>query len=201
MKHLGNIRQVAALSPDWMGFIFYSKSSRYFGLPEPRVMAGVPEQIKRVGVFVNEKYERILDIVERYGISMIQLHGDETPELCRKLRERGFQVMKALGIQETQDFEQAIPYGAECDFLLFDTKSDCHGGTGRTFDWGLLDSYRGTCPFLLSGGIGPEVLQALKDVKHPYLAGIDLNSRFEIAPGYKDVALLSCFLRSLNFEL
>lgn len=198
MKQPDNIRQVANLLPDMMGFIFYPKSSRYIGDPAPDMIRGLPAQIRRVGVFVDEEYERLLTLTIRYGIDAVQLHGSESPRFCAKLREKGLLVIKALGIAGSDDFRRTSDYEEVCDLLLFDTLSKSFGGTGLSFDWKLLECYRGKIPFVLSGGIGPDGLQAIKEIAHSHFAGIDLNSRFEISPGHKDLVLLSHFLHSLK---
>lgn len=201
MKEPDNIRLIAGLQPDMMGFIFYPGSDRYVGGLEPEVMAALPENIKRVGVFVNEPPGQIWNIVSRYRISMIQLHGDEPPEVCEAFRGEGFKVMKAFRIGGGTDFQQTALYEGKCHFFLFDTRGDSFGGTGKTFNWEDLKYYRGKTPFLLSGGISPEHIQGLKTLRHPQFAGIDLNSRFEITPGIKDPALVAVFLQALKADL
>lgn len=196
MKYPDNIRQVAELHPDMMGFIFYPGSPRYVGKMETQMILKLPENITRVAVFVNETYTYIRKIVERYNITTIQLHGQESPEFCGRLQEEGFQVIKAMGIRESTDFIPSYDYERVCDYLLFDTKSPDYGGSGQTFDWEILSVYQGKCPFLLSGGIGPDAMETIRKISHPCFAGIDLNSRFERSPACKDMVLLSRFLNS-----
>ncbi|MBD9180532.1 MAG: phosphoribosylanthranilate isomerase [Odoribacter splanchnicus] len=198
MREPGNIAAVASLCPDMLGFIFYPLSPRYAGNLLPEAVHVLPPDIQRTGVFVNEEEAVILGIAERYRIDTIQLHGAESPEFCRKFRDKGFRVVKAIGIGGTEDLEACGKYEGCCDMLLFDTKSPKHGGTGRGFDWELLGNYRGKLPFLLSGGIGPADALRIKAFGHTRLAGIDLNSRFEIAPGVKDYELLSAFMEELR---
>ncbi|MGL5271852.1 MAG: phosphoribosylanthranilate isomerase, partial [Phocaeicola sp.] len=132
--------------------------------------------------------------IERFGLQTIQLHGNESPELCQALRLKGMEVFKAFSIKCEEDVARTNSYIGSCDYLLFDTPCTEYGGSGRTFSWSLLNAYQGSTPFLLSGGIGIEQLEALKTFHHPAWAGIDLNSRFESSPGVKMVELLKEFL-------
>ncbi|MCC8171780.1 MAG: phosphoribosylanthranilate isomerase [Parabacteroides sp.] len=193
-----NIRQVAALEISWMGFIFYPPSPRFAGGLPAAALAAVPASIRKVGVFVNEEAARIRQYVQQYGLHAVQLHGDETPGFCSGVRERGVQVIKAFAVAEASDFTACARYEGHCDYFLFDTKTPLYGGSGRQFDWGTVKSYRGTVPFLLSGGIGEEDAERLATFSHPLCAGIDLNSRFEEAPGQKDVIKLGRFIDRLN---
>lgn len=190
MREAENIAAVEALGVEWMGFIFYPRSPRFVAAPPTYL----PTQCKRVGVFVNERMEQIERCIEQYGLQTVQLHGDELPELCGALRQKGVEVFKALSIQNEADLAKSLRYEGSCDYLLFDTPCSEYGGSGRTFRWSLLDGYQGDTPFLLSGGIGLEQLEALKEFHHPAWAGIDLNSRFESAPGMKEVERLREFL-------
>lgn len=196
MRDPANIREIAGLQPDMMGFIFYSRSLRYAGELKPRSLEILSSRIKRVGVFVNELPARILEITQLYDLSMIQLHGDENPGVCKTLRSHGLQIIKAIPIQDREDFRLATNYQKDCDYLLFDTKSKAYGGTGKTFNWDLLNNYQGTCPFLLSGGISPRNTGQLKQIHHPCFAGVDLNSCFELSPGYKNRELLNDIMRT-----
>lgn len=198
MKQAANILEVAALRPDMMGFIFYSASPRYAGELNEEVIRHLPPSIRRVGVFVNETEKGILEKVERYNITVLQLHGDESAELCRKLHLDGLQVIKAMGINTVEDLKTAEQYQASCDMLLFDTKSRSYGGTGRGFDWNILKHYDGKLPFMLSGGISTTDLEKLINFNHPRFAGVDLNSCFEITPGAKDVSLLRHFIDTIR---
>lgn len=196
MKDPANIREIAGLQPDMMGFIFYSRSPRYAGELKPWALESLSSRIKRVGVFVNELPARILEIVRLYDLSMIQLHGDENPGMCKTLRRHGLQIIKAISIHDREDFRIAANYQEDCDYLLFDTKSKAYGGTGKAFNWDLLNNYQGTCPFLLSGGISPRNAGQLKQIHHPCFAGVDLNSCFELSPGYKNRELLDDVIRT-----
>lgn len=195
MREPDNIRQVEALGPDWMGFIFYPKSPRCVSV----VPAYLPTRCKRVGVFVNFNKDGILMFTAAYGLDILQLHGQESPSFIRDLRVLLPQVklMKAFSIRTEEDIRQAEAYEGTCDYYLFDTKCESVGGSGRQFDWNLLQHYHGLTPFLLSGGIAPGTFTP---PQHPQFAGIDLNSRFETAPAVKDVNLLKEFLQQFNNE-
>lgn len=198
MRESANIRAVDALGVDWMGFIFYPASPRYAGEPDPEVLASV--RAEKVGVFVGGRPAEVLRLAERYGLKTLQLHGDEPPETCRKYRDRGFRAVKAVRVRGGDDLERAVAYADACDYLLFDTGGGGYGGTGVAFDWELLSRYTGSAPFFLSGGIRPGDAGRIRSLRHPRLAGVDLNSRFEAAPGLKDIALLTGFLNTLRYE-
>lgn len=200
MRQSNNIRQVEALGIDMMGFIFWEPSARY--------VAQKPDYLPacaRTGVFVNASPEYILSTVRTYGLSYVQLHGQESPAFCHHLRQNlnqsglaSVQLIKAFSISTPEDLAPVQKYETLCRFLLFDTKTPLPGGSGKQFDWQILQHYSGTLPFLLSGGIGPNDTHRLQEFHHPLCVGIDLNSRFEISPGLKDATLLKNFLTQLN---
>jgi len=191
LREPDNIQAVSALGVDMLGFIFYPPSPRYVGIEGAAIKSLAPGQ-KRVGVFVNETPEAMTAIAEAYSLDALQLHGQESPEHCLDLRSR-FSIIKAFPIAEAADFDQTKNYEGTCDYFLFDTKGPSHGGNGFAFDWNILDAYTGSTPFLLSGGISPDDALKIKAIQHPKLAGLDLNSRFEISPGLKNVKTLSAF--------
>lgn len=194
MREAENIREVEQLKVDMIGFIFYPKSPRcLYELP-----AYMPVKAKRVGVFVNEDKKEIEIFADRFSLDYIQLHGNESPEYCHSLRATGLRLIKAFSIARRKDFENIGTYEESCDYFLFDTKCEQHGGSGNQFDWSMLNSYKGKKPFLLSGGINPYSPPTLKELCHPQLAGFDLNSRFETKPGLKDVERLRHFLEELR---
>lgn len=195
MQKPANIAIVATLKPDYMGFIFYPKSPRYAGALDP---AALPDNVRRVGVFVNASLSEIESTAKRYGLHSIQLHGSESPETCQTLRNKGYEVIKAFGIETTDDFQQAMPYEGFCDLFLFDTRTPAHGGSGQRFDWRLLDRYNGKIPFLLSGGISSDNAEEILNIEHPCFYGIDLNSRFEIEAGLKNTGLLERFIKTIR---
>ena len=179
-----------------MGFIFWPKSSRYVS-ERP---AYLPTNCKRVGVFVDENIEQVKRTAYEYQLDMIQLHGSESPDYIRGLRAdvSSPAIIKAFNIATKEDFETTKPYEGIVDYFLFDTKGPSVGGNGAKFDWTVLADYVGETPFLLSGGIGPDDAARIRSFHQPQLAGIDLNSRFELAPGMKDVSALRKFLNELN---
>lgn len=198
MADAGNIREAMALCPDYLGLIFHPASPRNACNLNPEELAGVREAIKFVGVFVNRPEDEILARCEAYRLQAVQLHGDESPEFCHSLRGRGFEIWKAVGIETVGDINSLERYAACVDRFVFDRKSPRHGGTGKKFDWSLLASYSLPVGFMLGGGIGPEDADAIAALRHPQLVGIDLNSRFELSPGIKDIGLLNAFLKSLG---
>lgn len=183
LKDPENIKQVAELKPDYMGFIFYPESKRFAG--EDFVMPFISSDIKKVGVFVNASATYIIDKVDKYKLDLIQLHGDEKPEFCEVLNHL-IPVVKAFGVDESFDFKLLDSYKNCCSYFLFDTKTSEYGGSGKQFDWTLLKGYDNSTPFFLSGGIGLEEIKKLKIGKLKNY-GIDVNSRFEIEPGIKDI--------------
>jgi len=194
-----NLHEVSSLYPDMLGFIFYPGSPRYMAdILKPEDLDGLPTEINKVGVFVDQDPEEIASRAAQYGLQAIQLHGSEQPSTCRFLKTMGCKVIKAWGIYPGFNFEILKAYSSSCDYFLFDTSSEKHGGTGKLFDWNMLSRYTGETPFLLSGGIGPEMSRAVLDFSHPEFAGIDVNSRFEISPGIKDVPLLREFMTKLR---
>lgn len=202
MREPENIRQVTALDIDWMGFIFYEKSHRRFGSPDDDLslhsMLGRKDAIKRIGVFVNATPEYMMHTATRFQLDYLQLHGGESPELCHTLQKRGYAIIKAISVASEADLEQAKAYEGRVDYLLFDTKCKEYGGSGKQFDWSVLAAYQGDTPFLLSGGIHPGSVEAIRSFHHPRFAGIDLNSGFETHPGLKDANKLNSFIKQLK---
>ena len=197
MREAENIREVEALGIDWMGFIFWPKSSRNVS-ERP---AYLPAKCKRVGVFVDASIGDIMTIAETYQLDFIQLHGRELPSFITQLRPHlsdKVKIIKALNIATADDLERASSYEGIADYLLFDTKGKRVGGNGEKFDWSVLADYKGNTPFLLSGGIGPDDAERVKQFGHPKCIGIDLNSRFELSPALKDVDSLAHFLSHLT---
>lgn len=199
MRDPVNISGVVAALPDYLGFIFYPKSSRFIGFESlTEVLAAVPDSIKKVGVFVNETPEKVLEIRQVWKLDVVQLHGNETPEYCRKMKDTGMVIFKAFSVDEQFDFKKLEAYSGVCDYFLFDTKGQSPGGTGQKFNWELLDNYHFNVPFFLSGGIVPDDLPLIKSFHHPYLAGIDINSGFEISPALKDVEKVRKFFSEIR---
>ena len=196
MREVENIREVEALGIDLMGFIFWPKSSRYVS-ERP---AYLPTNCKRVGVFVDEDPETIKKIAEDYALDAIQLHGSESPDYIHALRvDGGFAaVIKAFNIATAADLEATKSYEGIVDYFLFDTKGKSVGGNGEKFDWSVLEAYTGETPFLLSGGIGPDDAERVIAFHHPKCVGLDLNSKFEVAPALKDINKLREFIKEIR---
>lgn len=197
MREPENIRAIEQAGADWMGFIFFPQSARYVS-HRPEYL---PEQCHRIGVFVNESSENILLKAQEFGLHHIQLHGRETPEQCRKLKAAGLGVIKVFSIAQESDLQPAGCYEGVCDYFLFDTACSGYGGSGKTFNWNILQAYRGKTPFLLSGGLRPGSLSLLLQFKHEQWAGIDLNSGFETAPALKDAAAVHTFINQLKQKI
>ena len=197
MREADNISSVEQTGVDLIGFIFYSKSSRFVSI-KPTYM---PVNAKRVGVFVNADIKQISLIATEYGLDYIQLHGNESPYFCREVkRTTGKSLIKAFSIAQTKDLANVNSFADYCDYFLFDTKCTCFGGSGKAFDWSILDAYNGTTPFLLSGGICNKLIPDLKTFHHPCLAGYDLNSKYEISPALKDAAMINEFIKQMKNE-
>lgn len=195
-----NIRQISQLCPSIMGFIFYAPSPRNACALLPAIVNALPDSIERAGVFVDAPVEHILHTASRYGLHTVQLHGKETPEMCKTLKAAGLKVMKAVGINKDIDWETIRPYEGTVDMFVLDTLTAIHGGSGRKFDWTLLQNYPLATPFLLSGGIGPDDAEAVKDAatRLPLMAGVDINSRFESSPGVKHPQLTAGFINAIQ---
>lgn len=191
-----NIEQVAALQPAYLGFIFYPKSKRYVTKPE-NTQQPINCKAKRVGVFVNATEEEIRANIKAYNLDIIQLHGDEMPAFCAKINQIK-PVFKAFQINNSFDFGILKSYESTCYSFLFDSPSAGYGGSGKSFNWQLLQDYKLNTPFILSGGLGEDNLEMIKKIDHPKMIGIDLNSKFETEPGIKDIDKLSNFLKELN---
>jgi phosphoribosylanthranilate isomerase len=189
LKFPENIELVAALNPDYMGFIFYKNSPRFICDLNSETLKTVPASISKTAVFVNETAENIRALINEYNFDTIQLHGSETADFCSSFKDK-VKVIKAFGLTADFDFEQLKDYVNKMDFFLFDAKTDIYGGSGNTFDWSVLNKYNFDVPFFLSGGIGPANIEEVKNIIHPQLFGVDLNSKFEDSPGIKNIAQL-----------
>ncbi|WP_303311100.1 phosphoribosylanthranilate isomerase [Hymenobacter sp. BT730] len=191
MARPDNLRAVAALWPDFLGFIFYPKSQRFAGATlQPADTAALPAEILKVGVFVDEELEVIRVRVQEFSLDLVQLHGSETPETCAALQAAGIPVSKAFAVGETFDFSVLAPYVGSVTYFLFDTVGAQPGGNGTTFNWQLLEQYTLPVPYFLAGGLALEHAAELRNLCLPGLFALDLNSRFETAPGVKDAVQL-----------
>lgn len=191
MTDLKQIQQLDGLDIEFAGLIFYPASPRYVvGKLSPGELKKADLDIRKVGVFVNPALHEVLDAIDEYGLSVVQLHGDESPEFCDDLSTE-VEVIKAFRIRGDEDIDEMLaPYDAVCDYYLFDTGGlrEQIGGTGQQFDWNILSKARIEKPFFLSGGIGVDDLPRVKAFKHPDLFAVDVNSRFETEPGIKDMS-------------
>ena len=192
MREEQNISDLEKLDIDWVGMIFWPGSKRYVGSPPGRL----PQRLKKVGVFVDASLDDIRQHVSDYQLDIIQLHGHETPAFLEALKP--LTLIKAFNIADASDLEKTKVYEGIADYFLFDTKGKIVGGNGEKFDWTVLTAYEGSTPFLLSGGIGPNDVQKVKQFHHQKCIGIDLNSRFESAPGLKDIDQLQTFIKQIR---
>ncbi len=198
MREPGNIRVVSGLLPDYMGFIFYPRSGRFVGDLSPETLAGIPSSVEKVGVFVNEDPGRLVQTCSALGIGTVQLHGDESPDYCQELSEKGYRIIKVFRIGGSPAPADMRSFGAVCDFFLFDTQTEGFGGSGKKFSWEMLEKHALDLPFFLSGGIGPEDAGKILQLEHPMLYGVDINSRFENAPAEKDPEACRDFIRKIR---
>ncbi|HCW08035.1 MAG TPA: N-(5'-phosphoribosyl)anthranilate isomerase [Cytophagales bacterium] len=184
MRDPENIREIASLNPDFMGFIFFERSKRFVG-NEFSIPKAFPENVKRVGVFVNESLENIFDKVIVHQLDYVQLHGDENPAMCLAIRDK-VKVIKVFRVDDRFGFELTSQFSSCADYFLFDTKSEVYGGSGKTFEWNILKEYKGNIPFFLSGGLSLENILSVKKLNHPMLFALDMNSGVELASGLKN---------------
>lgn len=197
MKDADNICELAKLPIDYIGFIFYNQSQRNVEqMPEVEI----PASIRKVGVFVNQTVTEIRKKIIEAGLQVVQLHGAESPEVCEQVRHMGVQVIKAFGIHKEFDWGKLTQYSTHVDYFLFDTKSKQHGGSGCTFDWEILEGYNLTTPYFLSGGLSTENIRSASLIADNRLIGLDLNSKFEITPGIKNIKELQKALNRIVYE-
>jgi phosphoribosylanthranilate isomerase len=193
MKYPENIVEVSNLLPDFMGFIFWKPSTRYFDNAIPML----PASIQKVGVFVDATLDEIAEITNNHQLDFIQLHGKESLDCCNNLKSLNTKIIKVFSIDAAFDFSQLQSYESVCDYFLFDTKGKLPGGNGVAFDWQLLQNYKSNKPIFLSGGIGLEEIPHIQKLSLPIYA-IDVNSKFEIEPGLKDIQKLLHFKNLLH---
>ena len=197
-----NVTEIAEANPDYMGFIFYPGSMRYVGgNPENSLFHNVAAGIKRVGVFINEDNQKILNCSINKGLDTVQLHGNESPFSCLQLKSSGMIVVKTFSIGEEFNFETLFKYMPGCDYFLFDTKSETPGGSGKKFNWDRLEGYSLDKQFFLSGGIGPEDAGLIKTLSNKGLFAVDINSRFETASGIKDPVVVKTFIDEIKNDM
>lgn len=199
MKQKENIEQLVRLNPDYIGFIFYPHSKRYVGEQiAEEVLKHIPDNIQKVGVFVDEPFRELQKKYLLNKLDILQLHGNESPGYCLKLKKRGIPVIKAFLITEDFDFGCIEPYESCCNYFLFDTAGQTVGGTGTKFNWELINQYQGSRSFFLSGGIDPSDCYSIRKILHHRLFAVDINSGFELNPGFKDISKVSAFINNLR---
>ena len=198
MKYPENMEEIALLQPDYLGFIFYEKSPRFFENSIPLL----DKTIKKVGVFVNATFEQIEEKVIQHNLDLVQLHGTESPEFCALIEFKLVKVIKAFPMDNQFNFKDLERYNNSCSYFLFDTKGQNYGGNGIIFNWAILENYKLDKPYFLSGGIGLENASEIKLFMNKEYAknciAIDLNSRFEIQPGLKNQTTLKEFIKNIN---
>ncbi len=195
MKDPLQIKTLSAYDIQYIGLVFHPTSPRYVSeLLDPSLFG----EKKKTGVFVNASIEQIMFTQSRYMLDAVQLHGDETPEICATIQSRGIEVIRAFSIDRHFDFNRVLDFDGYADRFIFDARGDAPGGNGVRFDWDQLKNYEGGTPFLLSGGIRYEHMDEIRYFNHPACIGIDINSRFEYAPGKKDLLLIKKFVDELR---
>lgn len=204
LTQLEQIEKLTAMNTDFFGFIFYEKSPRYILNHLNLKQIGEIKHQGKVGVFVNESLEKIVEIAEKAKLNFIQLHGDESADFIKELRkklnpETGIIKVIRMGNQISDELQQIIHENQSADYLLFDTDSTTFGGTGKIFDWNLLNEIDIPLPYFLSGGISLENIEKLTILKQKPFA-IDINSRFETKPGIKDLGKIKILKTHLKFN-
>jgi len=197
MREPGNLADIAVHRPDFIGLIFWPKSPRFVEDCPAQMWDGLPDGMKRVGVFVNADRAYIRRQTVRYRLDLVQLHGDETPDFCEAV-SRDCPVIKAFGVETEEDLIWTLQYEGTCDYFLFDAKTTQRGGAGVKFDHTVLGTYPGGTPYFLSGGIGPEDAAAIKDFNDDRCVAVDVNSRFEISPAVKNAELMGQFIQEMR---
>ncbi len=199
MRDADNLAALVELQPDFVGFIFYDKSPRFAAeqLDEAQLKA-IPRSTKKVGVFVNANPDYILKIVKKYDLQLVQLHGNESPDFCKNLKNKGINIIKAFAIDEAFNFSSLNNYKPHCDFFLFDAKGQNPGGNGFAFDWNILNRYDNEKPFFLSGGLSLENIEQAAQLEGLRIYGFDVNSKFEHEPGLKNIEKLAQLLEILR---
>lgn len=188
LKHKTNLFDVVEAGVDYVGMIFYEKSPRYVvDSLYPEDVWFLPDEVEKIGVFVNASFDEINRYAKLYQLDLIQLHGNESPEVCKQLQDLGYSIIKAFGVDSEFDFSILNEYKEVVDFFLFDTKTLAHGGSGVTFDWNILSNYTLDIPVFVGGGVGLENLNELLNFQFPFLHALDMNSKLEIDPGLKDI--------------
>lgn len=197
LREVENIQQVALVLPDFMGFIFFKESPRY--VSQDFEMPSLPSSIKKIGVFVNESVREVLRISKQYNLDGVQLHGNESVEDCKMIRDACLLVVKVFSIDDEFDFTSVNSFKSVVDYFLFDTKGKAYGGNGYSFNWKKIGEYDQEIPFFLSGGISPENVKGIKELLSMNIVGLDVNSGVEVTPGLKDIGRIKLLLKNLNY--
>ncbi len=199
MRDHQNIKDLVKLAPDYIGFIFYPKSPRYAGNSlSPDITSLIPAPIRKTGVFVNENTATILDICKKYQLDAVQLHGSESPEQCKALKDQGLEIIKVFSLKKTDDSIKTEAFRGVSDFFLFDTPTSEYGGSGKKFDWSLLSGLNPERPFFLSGGIAPADADKILEECPLIPYALDINSQFESSPGFKNLDSVKKFINSIR---
>lgn len=200
MRDESNIRELVKVHPDYIGFIFYSKSERFVGENfNLKVLDYLPESIYKVGVFVKASKDYILEKLNTFRLDLIQFHGGESPEFCRDLHDKGIPIIKVFSVNEEFDFNVINPFKAYCKYFMFDTECSTYGGSSMKYNWNIFNRYDNEKPFFLSGGIGLEDSDSIKELKNLNIHAVDINSRFEKEPGLKDISKIRKFIKNLKY--
>jgi phosphoribosylanthranilate isomerase len=201
MRDKDNIRQLTALSPDYIGFIFYNKSKRYIGETiDKEILDIIPPSINKVGVFVDKPINELIARFNHNHLQFVQLHGHESVEYCKKIYYLGIPVIKVFHINEQFNPNTTVDFSPFCNYFLFDTKTPGYGGSGKKFNWDVIAGFQSVKPFFLSGGIDSDDINAIKKIKNDTLHAVDINSGFETAPGNKDIISIEAFIQKLTKE-
>ncbi len=198
MREASDIKAVTCLNPDYLGFIFYPQSPRFVSEIYAEFIKSVPNSIKTTGVFVNQKLSEIQSTIAANQLKAVQLHGKETVADCEVLKAQGIEVIKSFGISASFDFSKPTAYQNAVDYFLFDTQTKAYGGSGMVFDWALLSRYRLEKPYFLSGGIGLEQLSKISQINDHRFYALDVNSKFEIEPGMKELSRVEKFISQVR---
>jgi phosphoribosylanthranilate isomerase len=196
---IDQMQMLQDLGVDYIGLIFYEASKRYAGEKLNNEQLAVQHtHVDKVGVFVNAEYEKVVEAIHTYSLSVVQLHGDETDEYCLELMDK-VQVIKVFRIADQTAIDELVaPYNEVCHYYLFDTDTKMYGGSGKQFDWRVLERAAINKPFFLSGGIGLEDIEKIIAFNHPSFYGVDVNSRFETSPGIKDMEMVASFVKQIK---
>jgi len=201
MIYPDNIKEVAGLHPDFMGFELFPTSPRYAQHLDNSSLESIPKSIKKIGVFVNEDLETIIGSVYKYNLDGVQIHGADRVKACEELKKDKLVVIKAFSVMNIDNFKMTKAYTNVCDFFIFDIRKDVYGRVSdKKFDWKILSQYQGETPFLLKGHMSADDAHHIKNVKHSMLAGVDVNSKFETKLGVKDIEKLKSFIHAIKHK-